>query len=103
MRPLFAVANLDSDEGWREAMAGCDIVLHVASPFPSATPKNEDDVIRPAVEGTLRVLKAATATAVKRVVMTSSFAAVGYGYSSTTKPYTEENWTKIDADIFCVY
>ncbi len=75
----FAVADLMSDAGWKEAVAGCAYVLHVASPFPSHRPKHEDELIVPAREGTLRVLRAARDAGVKRVVVTSSFAAVGYG------------------------
>lgn len=92
----FFAADLMSDDGWAEAVAGCDFVLHVASPFPLAVPKHEDEIIRPAREGALRVLKAARDApggTVKRVVLTSSFAAVGYGQPITEKPYTEENWT----------
>jgi dihydroflavonol-4-reductase len=68
-------------------------VLHVASPFPLGTPKNEDELIIPAREGALRVLRAARQAGVKRVVMTSSFAAIGYGTKPTDRPFTEENWT----------
>lgn len=75
----FAVANLDSDEGWDEAVAGSSIVLHTASPFPIAQPDNPDDVIRPARDGTLRVLKAAARARVKRVILTSSSVAIFYG------------------------
>ena len=91
-RLSFAVADLTQDKGWAETVAGCDFVLHVASPFPLATPKHEDELIVPAREGALRVLKAARDAGVKRVVLTSSFAAVGYG-QPTDKPFTEENWT----------
>jgi nucleoside-diphosphate-sugar epimerase len=89
----FAAADLMSDDGWAEAVAGCDYVLHVASPFPLGVPKDEDEIIRPAREGALRVLKAARDAGVKRVVLTSSFAAVGYGQPITDKPYNETNWT----------
>ena len=75
----FATADLTSDAGWAEAVSGCDFVLHVASPFPLGPPKHEDDLIVPAREGALRVLTAARDAQVKRVVMTSSFAAIGYG------------------------
>src|SRR5205814_2295437 len=70
-------ADLTSDRGWREAVAGCTYVQHVASPFPAEVPKDENELIRPAVDGALRVLRAcADAGMVKRVVMTSSVAAV---------------------------
>src|SRR6202034_259874 len=70
-------ADLNADAGWAEAVAGCDHVLHVASPFPSTVPKNADDLIVPARDGALRVLRAARDAGVKRVVLTSSFAAIG--------------------------
>jgi dihydroflavonol-4-reductase len=89
----FVAADLMSDEGWQEAVAGCDFVLHIASPFPPSAPKHEDDLIIPAREGALRVLRAARDAGVKRVVMTSSFAAIGYGQKLTDRPFTEENWT----------
>jgi len=89
----FFVADLLRDDGWAEAVAGCDYVLHVASPFPPSVPKDENELIVPAVEGTLRVLRAARDAGVKRVVLTSSFAAIGYGQRPQTKPFTEQNWT----------
>lgn len=74
----FFAADLNSDDGWPEACRGCAYVLHVASPFPPGAPKHPDDLIVPAREGTLRALRAAkTAGTVKRVVVTSSFAAIG--------------------------
>lgn len=92
----IVAADLESDAGWIEAVAGCTYVLHVASPFPPKAPKHEDELITPAKQGTLRVLRAARdAGGVKRVVLTSSFAAIGYGISNHPihKPFTEENWT----------
>jgi dihydroflavonol-4-reductase len=91
-RLSFATADLMSDAGWPQAVAGCDYVLHVASPFPPGVPKHEDDLIIPAREGALRVLRAARDAGVKRVVLTSSFAAIGYG-KMPPGPFTEENWT----------
>ena len=79
-RLSFAAADLMSDAGWAEAVAGRDHVLHVASPFPARAPRHEDELIAPAREGTLRVLRAARDAGVKRVVLTSSFAAIGYGH-----------------------
>ena len=74
----FAVADLTKDDGWVEACKGCAYVLHVASPFPATAPKHPDDLIVPAREGTLRALRAAKeAGSVRRVVITSSFAAIG--------------------------
>lgn len=87
-------ADLNADAGWAEAAAGCDYVLHVASPFPSAAPKDENELIAPARDGALRVLRAARDAGVKRVVLTSSFAAVGYGAQNWRNVFTEENWTR---------
>lgn len=93
----FAKADLMVEHDWPEAVKDCTYVLHVASPFPGAPPKNEDDLILPARDGTLNVLRAARDAAVKRVVVTSSFAAIGYGEKSRgrdqSKPFTEEDWT----------
>ena len=72
----FVTLNLDRDDGWDAAMQGVDILMHTASPFPLAPPKIEDDLIRPAVDGTLRAMRAAHNAGVKRVVVTSSFAAI---------------------------
>jgi dihydroflavonol-4-reductase len=89
----FFAADLASDAGWADAVAGCDYVLHVASPFPAAQPKNEDDLIVPARDGALRVLRAARDAKVKRVVLTSSFAAIGYSAPPTGRRFSEEDWT----------
>jgi nucleoside-diphosphate-sugar epimerase len=89
----FVAADLISDAGWPEAVAGCDFVLHVASPFPATVPKQEDDLIIPAREGALRVLRAAREAGVKRLVLTSSFAAIGYGQKPQQTPFNETNWT----------
>lgn len=86
-------AELARDEGWPEAVSGCEYVLHIASPFPPTVPKNEDELIVPAREGTVRVLRAARDASVKRVVLTSSFAAIGYGQSPQLKFFDETNWT----------
>ncbi|GHO97079.1 dihydroflavonol-4-reductase [Reticulibacter mediterranei] len=99
----FVAADLMEDAGWSEAVAGCDFVLHVASPFPPSQPKNEDELIIPAREGTLRVLRAARDEGVKRVVLTSSFAAISYGSRSTNKIFTEENWTDLNSDHLSPY
>ncbi|CCG84695.1 protein of unknown function [Taphrina deformans PYCC 5710] len=93
----FVVADLLKDEGWNEAAAGAEIVLHVASPFPLTAPKHEDELIKPAVEGTLRVLRAAKASGtVRRVVVTSSVASISYGTLPKDSPYTEEDWSDPD-------
>src|SRR6202044_788789 len=86
-------ADLEKDAGWAEAVQGYEFVMHVASPLPAAVPKNEDELIVPAREGTLRVLRAARDAGVKRVVLTSSFAAVGYGHAPQSVPFNEANWT----------
>jgi dihydroflavonol-4-reductase len=99
----FVTANLMEDAGWSQAVAGCDFVLHVASPFPPSQPKNEDELIIPAREGALRVLRAARNEGVKRVVLTSSFAAISYGSSSTNKTFTEEDWTNLNSDHLSPY
>jgi nucleoside-diphosphate-sugar epimerase len=92
-RLSFTVADLEKDAGWAEAARGCEYVLHVASPFPLRLPKNEDLVIVPAREGALRVLKASRDAGVKRVVLTSSFAAIGYGRPPQTQAFDEKSWT----------
>lgn len=91
-------ANLTSDAGWREAVAGCTYVQHVASPFPPEVPKDENELIRPAVDGALRVLKASAASdSVKRVVMTSSVAAVAMGHDDGgQRVRTEADWSNPD-------
>jgi dihydroflavonol-4-reductase len=91
----FAAADLEADAGWADAVAGCDYVLHVASPFPSSLPKHPDDLIRPAREGALRVLRASRDAGVRRVVLTSSYAAIGYGHSDLAKPLDETDWTDL--------
>ena len=90
-------ADLLSDDGWGEAVSGCDYVLHVASPFPVATPRHEDELIVPAREGALRVLRAARDAGVKRVVLTSSYAAIGYGHPPRDEPFDEGDWTNVEA------
>ncbi|QMW03299.1 SDR family oxidoreductase [Spirosoma foliorum] len=89
----FIEADLTNDANWDEAVEGCEYVLHVASPIALSVPKDENDMIRPAVEGAVRVLRAARDAGVKRVVMTSNFGAVGYSHTDTTQVITEESWT----------
>lgn len=91
----FILANLDEDAGWNEAAQGCEYVWHTASPF-SLVGGDEESMIRTARDGTLRVLRAAQRAGVKRVVLTSSFAAVGYGLPYKDKVFTEEDWTDLD-------
>src|SRR6185436_15884514 len=73
---VFIYADLTKDEGWEQAVVGCDFVLHLASPFPTEEPKDENELIIPAREGALRVLRAAQKAGVKRVVLVSYLAAV---------------------------
>ena len=99
----FFAADLELDLGWAEAVAGCEYVLHVASPFPAAVPRHEDELIVPARDGALRVLRAARAAGVKRVVLTSSFAAIGYGHKPQAAPFDETCWTNPDAPGLAAY
>src|SRR4051794_40105888 len=102
--PLEVVAaDLTDDAGWAEAVAGCEYVLHVASPFPLAQPKHEDELIVPARDGALRVLRAAREAGVRRVVLTSSFAAVGYGHGHPDTVYDETSWTEVDGPGVSAY
>jgi dihydroflavonol-4-reductase len=96
-RLSFAVADLTSDAGWSDAVAGCRHVLHVASPFPRRQPRDPDELVVPARDGALRVLRAARDAGVQRVVLTSSFAAIGYGHAPTDRAFTEEDWTELDS------
>ena len=93
----FFAADLMNDAGWAEAMAGCDAVCHMASPFPAAVPKDENELIVPAREGALRALRMAKAAGVKRFVMTSSAAAIAYGHPAGKSQYDENDWTNVDA------
>ena len=95
----FFAADLTGDAGWAEAVAGCDYVLHIASPFPAGIPKHEDELIVPARDGALRVLRAARDAGVKRVVLTSSFAAIGYGHPEQRAPFDETTWTNLDVSV----
>jgi dihydroflavonol-4-reductase len=96
---LFAAADLDRDEGWQDAADGCDYVIHVASPIPAAAPRTEDELIRPARDGTLRVLRAARRAGVKRVVVTSSCGAIYYGHPPQSAPFDETTWTNTDGEM----
>lgn len=97
----FAAADLLDDTGWATAMQGVDAVIHCASPFPARVPDRDEDLVRPAREGTLRVLKAAREAGIRRVVLTSSIAAVCYG--SGRSPFTEEDWTDPDGPLTTPY
>ena len=95
----FVAADLMSDAGWREAATGCDQVVDVASPIPAGAPKHEDELIPPAREGTLRVLRAARDANVGRVVFTSSCGAVYYGHPLREAAFDETSWTIINDDL----
>jgi len=92
----FIEADLTKDQNWEEAIKGCTYVLHVASPFPAGEPEDENELIIPAKEGALRVLRASRDAGVKRVVLTSSFAAIGYGRDIKDHIFTEKDWTNTD-------
>lgn len=92
----FVEADLMSDVGWDAAAAGCDFVLHVASPVNTGKVEDENQIITPARDGTLRVLRAARDAGVKRVVMTSAFHAVGFGHPHTDRVFTEDDWSVPD-------
>jgi dihydroflavonol-4-reductase len=100
----FAFLDLNKDEGWAEAMQGCDVLIHTASPFPMGDPKDPQELIRPAVDGTLRAMNAAKAAGITRVILTSSNAAI-YKDASKPKeaPSDETNWTTADADFVTAY
>src|SRR5262249_47361020 len=91
-------ADLTRDQGWAEAIEGCDYVLHVASPFPPAQPKDPDELIVPARDGTLRVLRESLGAGVGRVVVTSSVAAVRHGRNAGPpgRELTEADWSDPD-------
>jgi nucleoside-diphosphate-sugar epimerase len=91
----LAEATLDADKGWADAVDGCDYVLHVASPIPFKAPKTDDEVIRPAVDGTTRVMTAAAKAGVKRVVYTSSLDAATQDSATEHRPRTEDDWSDL--------
>ncbi|MCB1382956.1 MAG: aldehyde reductase [Notoacmeibacter sp.] len=99
----FASADLGSDAGWDAAMEGCTGVAHLASPFPLTQPKDENDLIRPAVDGTLRVLKAARAAGIQRFVQTSSTVAVSYGHGHDKLHFNEDDWSQLDGPGMTAY
>ncbi|MFJ2740607.1 SDR family oxidoreductase [Streptomyces sp. NPDC087440] len=93
----FVAADLTRDAGWPEALEGCDAVLHVASPTLTSVPRSDDEMIVPARDGVLRVLRAARDAGVRRVVLTSASGAIAYGHPDRTTPFTEDDWTNVDA------
>ncbi|MDQ0465235.1 dihydroflavonol-4-reductase [Caulobacter ginsengisoli] len=98
-RLSFVTADLGADAGWPEAAAGCAYVLHGASPTPSGDQVREEDWVRPAVDGNLRVLRAARDAGVGRVVLTSAIGAVAMGHKPMTRPFNEEDWTNLEGDV----
>lgn len=102
-RVSFATADLLAEDGWAEALRGARYVLHVASPFPMDPPRDKNDVIRPAREGTLRVLEAARKAGVERVVLTSSVVAVTLGRQPRGHVYTEADWSDPDRPDITAY
>ena len=98
----FCELNLMKDEGWDVAMEGCDFVLHVASPFVVKVPKDENELIKPAVEGTLRALKAAKKAGVKRIVLTSSTVSMQGGREGIVK-INQDSWTDVNAKNVTAY
>lgn len=95
----FIEADLSSDMNWDEAVQGAEYVIHVASPTPNKIYKDESEMIQPAREGVLRVLRASRDAGVKRVVLTSAFGAIGVGHKHHQGPYTEQDWSNTDAGI----
>lgn len=100
----YAFLDLEKDDGWDAAMAGCDVLMHTASPFPLTDPKDPQELIRPAVQGTLRAMNAAKRAGITRVILTSSNAAI---YKEATKPIDapsdETNWTTPDHPAVSAY
>jgi nucleoside-diphosphate-sugar epimerase len=95
----FHKADLNADAGWEEAVKDCTYVLHVASPFPLVEPEDENQLIIPARDGSLRVLKASRDAGVKRVVLTSSYVAIGYSIDAKDHVFTEEDWTDENSPV----
>lgn len=99
----FVALDLSSDTGWTEAMAGVRYLQHVASPFVVEQPRDKQELIRPAVEGTRRALTAALSAGVERIVLTSSIAAIVYGHADYSKTFTTADWTNPDSPRTSAY
>lgn len=99
-RLAFVVADLGDDQGWAEAAAGCAYVLHGASPTPTGVKTSEDDWVKPAVNGNLRVLRAARDAGVKRVVLTSAFGAICAGHGEMGRPFDENDWSDLSGNVW---
>lgn len=98
-RLSFVVADLASDDGWAEAAADCAYAFHGASPTPSGSQVSEEDWVRPAVDGNLRLLRAARDAGLKRVVLTSAFGAIGAGHKPLGRPFVETDWSDLTGNI----
>ncbi|WP_233828356.1 SDR family oxidoreductase [Paraburkholderia sp. ZP32-5] len=99
-RLSFVAAELGDDRGWAEAAAGCVYVLHGASPTPSGNQASEEEWVKPAVDGNLRVLRAARDAGVRRVVLTSAFGAICAGHKSMNRPFDETDWSDLTGDVW---
>lgn len=98
-RLSFVVADLAADAGWAEAVAGCAYVLHGASPTPSGDQVREEDWVRPAVDGNLRVLLTARDAGVRRVVLTSAIGAIAVGHRPLNRPFNETDWSDLSGAV----
>jgi dihydroflavonol-4-reductase len=98
-RLSFVAADLTADDGWSEATAGCAYVIHGASPTPSGNQVREEDWIKPAADGNLRVLRAARDAGARRVVLTSAFGAIGVGHMPRSRPFDETDWSDLDGNV----
>jgi nucleoside-diphosphate-sugar epimerase len=99
-RLSFVSADLTADRGWAEAAEGCTYVLHGASPTPTGKQTSEDDWILPAVDGNLRVLRAARDAGVKRIVLTSAFGAICAGHGEMGRPFDENDWSDLSGSVW---
>jgi nucleoside-diphosphate-sugar epimerase len=97
-RLSFATTDLSADDGWKKAAAGCAFVIHGASPTPTGQQTSEDEWIRPAVDGNLRVLRAARDAGARRVVLTSAFGAICAGHGPMSRPFNETDWSDLTSE-----
>jgi dihydroflavonol-4-reductase len=99
-RLSFVIADLKEDSGWADAVAKCGYVMHGASPTPSGNWARDEDWIEPAVQGNLRVLRAARDAGVRRVVLTSAFGAIGIGHGPNhRRPFDETDWSNLSGNV----
>jgi dihydroflavonol-4-reductase len=98
-RLSFVVTDLNSDSGWAEAADGCTYAFHGASPTPSGDQVREEDWIRPAVDGNLRLLRAARDAGIRRVVLTSAFGAIGAGHKPLGRSFVETDWSDLSGNV----